>query len=91
MDFISTSTVVLCGASIMCFSFRTNHKFGQSLVATPDSVKPLTINSGTICAVIVHGYGGKGTDSMSLVLRDGIYTLYIYIRYLHIQSARLNL
>ncbi|XP_026315668.1 lipase member H-B-like isoform X2 [Hyposmocoma kahamanoa] len=49
---------------------KTNHKFGQSLVATPDSVKPLTINSGTICAVIVHGYGGKGTDSMSLVLRD---------------------
>lgn len=56
----------------LLFFFRNNHKSGQSIKATPVSVSPLAINSGTTCAVIVHGYGGKGTDSMSLVLRDGI-------------------
>lgn len=61
---------------IIYFTFRNHYKFGQSLEASEDSVSRLSIRRETLCAVIVHGYGSRGNDSMSLVLRDGTYIIY---------------
>lgn len=55
------------------FSFSDDYKYGKSVQATAASVSSLIINSGTNCVIIVHGHGGKGTNDMNLVLRDGMY------------------
>ncbi|XP_026315673.1 phospholipase A1 member A-like [Hyposmocoma kahamanoa] len=53
---------------------KDNPKSGLKVLATPASVIPLPINKWTNCAIIVHGYHGKGSNDMNMVLRDAFLT-----------------